>query len=180
MSDSSTLRDKSFTWPIALVSVLVPVVVLYLFYLTPPKVDAGFDLRLLPALNASFNFTTAVLLIVGRYLIKTRKQIRLHRNVMIAAFSFSCLFLISYLTYHTLTEPTKYGGEGAMKAVYFFVLATHIVLAAIIVPLVLFTMVRGLQERYDKHRRVARWTWPLWLYVAVTGVVVYLMLSPYY
>ena len=179
MPDPVSIKDRSFTWPIVVVSVLVPVVVLYLFYLTPPNVKPGFDLRLLPALNASFNFTTAVLLVIGRYLI-AKKQIVWHRNVMIAAFAFSCLFLISYLTYHTLTEPTRYGGEGTMKAIYFFVLATHIVLAAVIVPLVLFTMVRGLQQRYDKHRRVARWTWPLWLYVALTGVAVYLMLSPYY
>ena len=99
---------------------------------------------------------------------------------MIAAFALSCLFLLSYVTYHALTESTKYGGEGWVRSVYFFILITHIILAAIIVPLVLFTMTRGLQKRYDKHRRVAKWTWPLWLYVAVTGVIVYLMLSPYY
>jgi putative membrane protein len=171
--------SRSYNVPIYIVSVLIPVVVLYLFYLTPPQVNLGFDLRLLPALNASFNFSTAVLLLLGRYFI-AQKQIRLHRNTMIAAFVLSSLFLMSYVTYHAFTEPTRYGGTGGLKTLYFFVLATHIVLAAIIVPLVLFTMVRGLQERYDKHRRVARWTWPLWLYVAVTGVIVYLMLSPYY
>jgi putative membrane protein len=171
--------NKSYNVPIAIVSLLIPAVVLYLFYLTPPQVNLGFDLRWLPALNASFNFTTAVLLVIGRVFI-ARKEIKLHRNTMIAAFAMSCLFLLSYVTYHALTESTKYGGEGWIRSVYFFILITHIILAAIIVPLVLFTMTRGLQARYDKHRRVARWTWPLWLYVAVTGVVVYLMLSPYY
>lgn len=171
--------ERSYNLPIYVISGLVPAVVLALFYLAPPQLSLGFDLRWLPALNASFNFTTAVLLIVGRIYI-ARKDIKRHRNVMIGAFAVSCLFLISYVTYHLLTDPTRFGGEGWIRPVYFFILITHIILAAIIVPLVLFTMVRGLQDRYDKHRRVAKWTWPLWLYVTVTGVLVYLMMAPYY
>jgi len=99
---------------------------------------------------------------------------------MITAFVLSCIFLISYVVYHLFSAPTHYGGEGALKYIYFFILITHISLSAIIVPLVLFTMTRALQSRFDKHKRIARWTFPIWLYVAVTGVIVYLMLSPYY
>lgn len=171
--------QRSYNVPIYIVSALIPLVILFLFYLTPPQVNLGFDLRWLPALNASLNFTTAILLVIGRIYI-ANQEIKRHRNVMIAAFAVSCLFLLSYVTYHLLTDPTRFGGVGWIRGFYFFVLITHIILAAIIVPLVLFTMVRGLQDRFDKHRVVARWTWPLWLYVTVTGVIVYLMMSPYY
>jgi putative membrane protein len=99
---------------------------------------------------------------------------------MIGAFALSTIFLLSYVTYHTLTEPTKYGGEGLIKSIYLIVLISHIILAALILPLILLTMIRALQIRYDKHKKLAKLTWPLWLYVAITGVVVYLMLAPYY
>lgn len=173
------MKDRSINWGIAVISVAIPLVVLLLFYIKPPDLKVGFDLKILPALNASLNFSTAVLLISGFYFIKN-KRIRSHRLCMITAFCFSALFLISYVTYHALTEPTLYGGQGMIRNVYFFILITHIILAAVIVPLVLITLVRGLQEKFDRHRKIARWTFPLWLYVAVTGVVVYLMLSPYY
>ena len=179
MNTSGSIKERSFNIPIAIVSILIPLVVFYIFYLTPPQVSPGFDLRILPAINASLNFSTALLLLLGRYFIY-KKQIRLHRNTMIVAFALSSLFLISYVTYHTLTNPTSYGGAGVLRPIYFTILITHIILAALIVPMILFTMTRGLQERYDKHRAIAKWTWPLWLYVAVTGVIVYLMLSPYY
>jgi putative membrane protein len=177
MENLDNTSNKSYNLPIAIVSILIPIVVLILFYLTPPQVNLGFDLSLLPALNASLNFTTACLLILGRYF-TVNKQIRLHKNSMIAAFVFSSLFLVSYVCYHLMTEPSKYGGEYGY--VYYPLLISHIVLAAAIVPLVLFTMARALQERFDKHKLIAKWTWPLWLYVAITGVLVYLMLSPYY
>ena len=173
------MKDRSINWAIGIVSLAIPLVVLILFYLKPPSVQLGFDLKILPAFNASLNFSTAILLLSGFYFIKNKK-IRSHRLCMITAFCLSALFLISYVTYHALTEPTSYGGQGTMRTVYFFILISHIVLAAVIVPLVLITLVRGLQEKFDRHRRIARWTFPLWLYVAVTGVVVYLMLSPYY
>ena len=99
---------------------------------------------------------------------------------MLTAFALSALFLISYVIYHSLAEETHFGGEGVIRYIYFFILITHIILAAAIVPLVLITLVRGLSNKFDKHRKIARWTFPLWLYVAVTGVVVYLMLRPYY
>jgi uncharacterized membrane protein YozB (DUF420 family) len=129
----------------------------------------------LPALNAALNATCAVLLVIGWTLIK-RGRIRQHRAVMIAAVSTSALFLISYLIYHAQVGSVRFTGTGAIRTVYFTVLLTHTVLAAVIVPMVLITLSRGLSGRYDPHRRIARWTMPIWLYVSVTGVIVYLML----
>jgi uncharacterized membrane protein YozB (DUF420 family) len=129
----------------------------------------------LPALNAVLNATSAVLLTIGWVLIR-RGRWRQHRAFMIAAFCTSVLFLISYLTYHARVGSKHFAGQGAIRAVYFTILLTHTVLAATIVPLVLVTLSRGLSARYDRHRAIARWTLPLWMYVSVTGVVVYLML----
>ncbi|MBX7108373.1 MAG: DUF420 domain-containing protein [Chitinophagales bacterium] len=173
------MKERSVNWAIAIVSVTVPLLVLILFYIKPPDVRVGFDLRILPALNASLNFSTALLLITGYYFIR-HKKISSHRLCMITAFCFSALFLVFYVIYHALTEATLYGGQGMIRNIYFFILITHIVLAAAILPLILITLVRGLQEKFDRHRKIARWTFPLWLYVAISGVVVYLMLSPYY
>jgi uncharacterized membrane protein YozB (DUF420 family) len=129
----------------------------------------------LPALNATLNATAAVLLTIGWVLIRSGR-VTAHRRVMIAAFSTSVLFLISYLTYHAHAGSRHFTGRGAIRTVYFTILLTHTVLAAAIVPLVLVTLSRGLRARYERHRAIARWTLPLWLYVSVTGVVVYLML----
>ena len=165
--------------PIIAASIAVPALVFVLFYVKMPKPAVGFNLKILPAINASLNFTTALLLCLGYYFIRRRRR-KLHKYSMIAAFCLSSLFLICYVTYHALAVETHFGGTGWIRPVYFFILITHIFLAAVIVPLVLFTMTRGLQSRFDKHRRIARWTLPLWLYVAVTGVITYLLLSPYY
>jgi putative membrane protein len=99
---------------------------------------------------------------------------------MMTAFVLSSVFLISYVTYHTFTEPTRFGGEGILKVIYYFILITHIILATAVLPMVLFSLTYGLQSRFDKHRRVAKWTFPIWLYVAISGVLVYLLISPYY
>ena len=129
----------------------------------------------LPALNATLNATSAVLLTIGWILIR-RGRWRQHRAFMIAAFSTSVLFLISYLTYHAHAGSKHFTGQGTIRVVYFTILLTHTALAATIVPLVLITLSRGLSARFDRHRAIARWTLPLWMYVSVTGVVVYLML----
>jgi len=173
------MKDKSINWAIGIVSVAIPLVVFTLFYIKPPDVRVSFDLKILPAFNASLNFSTAILLITGFYFIRNKK-IRSHRLCMLSAFCLSSIFLISYVIYHTFTEPVSFGGQGLIRYFYFFILITHIVLAAVIVPLVLVTLTRALRERFDRHKKIARWTFPLWLYVAVTGVIVYLMLSPYY
>ena len=129
----------------------------------------------LPALNATLNAISTLLLVTGYVLIR-RRRITQHRAVMIAAFVTSTLFLISYLVYHAHVGSVPFKGQGPIRAIYFTILITHIVLAAAIVPLVLLTMTRGLRSQFSKHRGIARWTLPLWLYVSVTGVVVYLML----
>jgi uncharacterized membrane protein YozB (DUF420 family) len=133
----------------------------------------------LPALNAALNATAATLLVIGYRLIR-RGRINEHRRVMLAAFTASTLFLISYLVYHANVGSRPFPGQGGVRVVYFTILITHVVLAAVIVPMALITLTHALRERFDRHRRIARWTLPLWLYVSVTGVIVYLMLYQMY
>jgi putative membrane protein len=156
------------------------VLAIFVIYLTPKMEIANGALEYLPALNASINATVSVLLILGYYFIRIKKDRKWHSISMKSAFILTALFLISYVIYHTTHESTSYGGEGVIRAVYLVILLTHIVLAAAIVPLVLVTFSRALTEKFDKHKRIARITFPLWLYVSITGVVVYLMISPYY
>jgi uncharacterized membrane protein YozB (DUF420 family) len=129
----------------------------------------------LPSVNAALNATAAVLLIWGYTLIR-RKRIETHRKVMTAAFVVSCLFLVCYLVYHYQVGTVRFTGSGAIRAIYFSILGTHTVLAAMVPVLAIITLRRGLSARFDRHRRIARWTLPIWLYVSVTGVVVYVML----
>ena len=131
--------------------------------------------RDLPTLNAALNATSAILLFAGYVLIRRGRQ-EAHRRAMLAAVTCSALFLVSYLAYHAQVGSVRFQGQGWIRTVYFTILLTHTVLAAAIVPLVLVTLVRGLQRRFDKHRRIARVTFPLWAYVSVTGVVIYVML----
>lgn len=139
----------------------------------------------LPHVNAALNSISSLFLITGVFLI-LRKNVKAHRTCMIAAFSASTLFLISYLTYHSLVVyylgrgPTKFLGEGWIRPVYFFILTTHTILAAIAAPMVIVTLYRALRGRFDRHRKIARWTAPIWLYVSITGVIVYLMLYQIY
>ena len=129
----------------------------------------------LPAVNATLNAISAVLLVIGYRLIR-RRRIDAHRRVMIAAFATSTLFLICYVIYHANVGSRPFTGQGPIRRVYFAVLISHIVLAATVPPLALITLIRGLRARYDSHARLARWTLPIWLYVSVTGVIVYVML----
>ena len=133
----------------------------------------------LPALNATLNGTSAVLLMTGYVLIR-RGNARLHQRCMLAALASSALFLSSYVIYHANTGSRPFQGEGLARTVYLIILATHVVLAAVILPFALTTATRGLRAQYDRHVRIARWTLPLWLYVSVTGVVIYLMLYQLY
>jgi putative membrane protein len=129
----------------------------------------------LPSLNAALNTLSAVFLFAGFIFIKTQRR-DAHRRCMLGALACSTLFLISYLTYHYQVGSVPFKGQGWIRPVYFSILLTHTILAAAVVPLALITLVRALRERFDAHRRIARWTFPIWLYVSVTGVVVYLML----
>lgn len=173
---------KNFTPLIAVVSVLIPVVVAALFFLPAPEnISTGWRsiLNHLPLTNAIINGTATVVLVLGLIAIKN-KRISLHKRLMSLAIFLSILFLVSYVSFHLTSESTKYGGEGIMRGIYFFILITHILISIAIVPLVLITYVRALAERFDKHKKIARVTLPLWLYVTVTGVLVYIMISPYY
>jgi uncharacterized membrane protein YozB (DUF420 family) len=132
-------------------------------------------ISILPTINAFLNATSAVLLVWG-YLLIRRKRIDTHRKVMQTAFATSCLFLVCYLVYHAQVGSVRFQGAGAIRTIYLGILATHTVLAAAVPFLAIITLRRGLAGKYDRHRRIARWTLPVWLYVSVTGVVVYLML----
>ena len=133
----------------------------------------------LPAVNATLNGISAILLVIGYALIRQRR-IAQHRRVMISAFATSTLFLICYVIYHANVGSKPFTGQGTVRSVYFFILITHIVLAALVPPMALVTLIRGLRARYDKHAKLARWTLPIWLYVSVTGVIVYVMLYQMY
>ncbi|MGH9160862.1 MAG: DUF420 domain-containing protein [Vicinamibacteraceae bacterium] len=134
-----------------------------------------FDVTLLPTVNATLNAAAACFLLAGFYFIR-HKNIARHRACMVAAFATSVLFLISYLVYHAQVGSKSFAGEGWVRTVYLGILLTHTVLAAAVPPLAVITLSRALSRRFDRHRRIARWTLPIWLYVSVTGVVVYLML----
>ena len=132
-----------------------------------------------PVINASLNGASTVLLLIGRWLI-SRQRIAQHRLVMLTALATSTAFLISYVYYHIHVGSVRFQGTGWMRPVYFTILISHVVLAIVIVPMVIVTLARALRERYDKHRAIARWTFPLWLYVSVTGVLVYFMLYKWF
>ena len=133
------------------------------------------DYSIFPAINATLNGSSAVLLVSARTMIK-RGRMAVHRALMLAAVGTSTLFLISYLYYHAHVGNVHFQGHGWSRPVYFSILISHTILATVIVPLVIITLSRGLRQRFDRHRAIARWTYPIWLYVSVTGVVIYVML----
>jgi putative membrane protein len=133
------------------------------------------DYTTLPAVNAALNATSTLFLVVGWLFIR-RRDMRRHRFCMLTAFAASGLFLLSYVVYHANVGSVPFGGEGVVRVVYFAILITHVILAATILPLALVTLSRALARRFDRHRAIARWTLPIWLYVSVTGVVIYVML----
>ncbi len=179
MNNSSATEKKYNIW-IIILSIVIPLVVAALFMVNLKTL--GFDvqpLSFLPPIYASINGLTAILLIIALWAIKNKK-VQLHQRLMQLAIVCSVIFLMMYVAYHMTSESTKYGGEGFIRYVYFFILITHILLSIIVIPFVLITYVRALAERFDKHRKIARITFPIWLYVAITGVLVYIMISPYY
>ncbi|MBN8783433.1 MAG: DUF420 domain-containing protein [Terrimonas ferruginea] len=142
-------------------------------------VDLGFDVHIFAAINAVINTCVSLLLLAALMAVKGKRYL-VHKRLMLAAMVLSILFLLSYVTHHLLAGNTEYGGEGIGKTIYYIILFTHIPLAGLILPFILFTAYRGLTGEWVNHRKLARITWPIWFYVAVTGVVVYLMISPYY
>lgn len=173
MADAEKLKYKPL---ITIVSIVVPLVVAILFGVRIPNVE---PLRMLPPIYATINGITAVLLVTALWAIKN-KRIALHEGLMKVSIFLSLLFLVMYVAYHMTSDSTPYGGEGAIRYVYFFILITHIVLSIGIIPMVLITYVRAISKHFGAHKKIARITFPIWLYIAVTGVIVYLMISPYY
>jgi putative membrane protein len=160
---------------IVVLSIAIPLVVVILFGV---KIDVELPV-FLPPIYATINAITSLLLIVAVWAVKNKK-IKLHENLMKTAIAFSILFLVLYVAYHMTSESTKFGGEGMLKIVYFFILISHIFLSIAVIPFVLITYVRAITNNIELHKKIAKITFPLWLYVAVSGVVVYLMISPYY
>lgn len=175
----SKAGKKSYTGIIAVLSLVLIAIIAALFFMPGYSGEVAFDVTILPLLNALFNCFTFTVLLLALYAIKKR-NINLHRNFIFAAFVSTTLFLVSYVTYHFLTEPTPFGGSPAMKGIYFFILITHILLAIVNVPLALLALVSGLGRQNARHRKLVRWTMPVWLYVSATGVLVYVLISPYY
>lgn len=170
-------KYKGIIWTL---SIVIPLAVALLFGVNLPKL--GYDvqpLSILPPIYASINGLTAILLFVAVAAIK-RGNAKLHERLIKLCMICSSLFLLMYVAYHMTSVSTSFGGEGAIRYVYYFILITHILLSIIIIPFVLFTFVRGITGAYERHKKLARITYPMWMYVAVTGVIVYLMISPYY
>lgn len=175
----NSVEQKYNKW-IVLLSIFIPVAVAILFKVKLKDFGVQVEpLRFLPPIYASINGLTAVLLVWAVVAIKKGNK-KLHENLMKTAIGCSLAFLVMYIAYHMTTDSTSYGGQGVLRYVYFFILLSHILLSIAVIPLVLITYVRALAERFDKHKKIAKITFPLWLYVAVTGVIVYLMIAPYY
>lgn len=187
------IQQKNFTKAIIIVSIAIPAAVAFLILVPQAKLNFGFNTRTLPLFHAILNSSTAILLLASLYFIR-HGQVRAHKRANWTAIVLSTIFLVSYVIYHASNPSTRFGDlnhdgllsdaekqqAGSLRYVYYVILSSHIILSAVIIPFVLFTLQRAYQEKFDKHRRLARITWPLWLYVAVTGVVVYVMISPYY
>lgn len=175
-----TLEEKKYNKWIVILSVTIPVVVAILFGVNLRKL--GYDvqpLSFLPPIYAAINGLTAILLVWAVAAIK-RGNKALHERLIKLCIACSVAFLAMYVAYHMTSDSTPYGGEGAMRYIYFVILISHILLSIIIIPFVLVTFVRGIAGSYERHKKLARITYPMWLYVAVTGVIVYFMISPYY
>ncbi|OGS70064.1 MAG: hypothetical protein A3F91_12845 [Flavobacteria bacterium RIFCSPLOWO2_12_FULL_35_11] len=170
----ATASKKYNTW-IVILSIAIPLVVAILFRI---KIDIQLPV-FLPPIYATLNAFTAVLLMVAFWAVKNKK-ITLHEKLMKTAIIFSVLFLVLYVAYHMTSDSTKFGGEGTIKTIYFVILITHILLSVAVIPFVLITYVRAITNQVALHKKIARFTFPLWLYVAISGVVVYVMISPYY
>jgi len=165
-----------WVWGLSVVVVLLVVLLMSTGQLLAVE---GIDVSGLPRFHAFLNGTCALLLVAGVLFVRQGK-VGPHRTAMVGAFTLSTIFLLSYVVYHSQAPSVPFGGEGWIRPVYFFILLTHIALAPVILPLALYTVLRAFRAEYGRHRRVARWTFPFWLYVAVTGVLVYAFMAPYY
>lgn len=176
MSQEISEKSKKYNKWIWVLSILIPIVVAVLFSVRIPGVER---IAFLPPIYASINAITAIILILAVFQIKKGNR-ETHEQLMKTAVALSALFLVLYVIYHMTSDSTKFGGEGIIKSVYYIILISHILLSIIIIPFVLITFVRGITSDFEKHKNIAKITFPLWLYVAISGVIVYLMISPYY
>lgn len=167
---------KKYSKLITAVSILIPVLVAVLFSVRLPNVP---PLDFLPPIYASINALTALILVLA-YVAIRQKKIKLHESFMKIAIALSSMFLVMYVAYHMTSDPTPFGGEGNLKYIYYFILISHIILSIGIIPMVLITYVRAISKRFEDHKKISVITFPIWLYIAITGVVIYLMISPYY
>ena len=173
MSKPEELKYKKIIW---VLSIVIPVAVALLFLVRIPNVE---PLNFLPPIYASINGVTALLLIIAYWAVKNKKLI-LHERIMKISIFLSVVFLVMYVAYHMTSEPTPFGGSGNIKYLYYFILISHILFSIFIIPMVLITYVRAITKMFDKHKKIGKITFPIWLYIAVTGVIVYLMIYPYY
>ena len=193
------MNQKKYNKLITAVSVLIPLVVALLLFLKWDADKLVFDLRApnsepitlienlpvakplksLPPIYSSTNAVTALLLVFAYTAIR-RKKVKLHESLMKVSIALSLSFLVMYIAYHITTDPTPFGGSGMIKYTYYFILISHILFSIILIPLVLISYVRAFQKAFPSHKKIARITFPIWLYVTVTGVIVYLMIAPYY
>jgi putative membrane protein len=178
LSPAIQKNDKQAKWLIGIFSFVVFAVVVLLGRVKL-DVEVGFDIHIFAAINAVINTIIAIFLVAALVAVKKKKYL-LHKQLMMASLVLSIIFLVSYIAHHLLAGDTKFGGEGAIRVFYYFILITHVILAAVILPFILFTAYRALTGEYSIHRKLAKITWPLWFYVALTGPLVYLMISPYY
>lgn len=172
---TQTLDDKKYNKLIVALSVVIPVVVAILFGV---KLDMELPI-FLPPIYATINAATAMVLVLAFIAIRN-KNIKLHERLMKFAILLSLIFLVMYVLYHMTSDSTAFGGEGILRYFYYFILITHILLSIVVIPFVLITYVRAITNNFERHKKIARITFPLWLYVAITGVLVYIMISPYY
>lgn len=175
-SSENILDDKKYNKLIVVLSVAIPIIVAILFGVKIPNVE---PLSFLPPIYATINGITAVILVIAFIAIKN-KNVVLHKNLMTTAIGCSVVFLMLYMAYHMTSDSTKFGGDGTIKFIYYIILITHILLSIIVIPFVLITYVRAITNNIEKHKKIAKITFPLWLYVAISGVIVYIMISPYY
>lgn len=175
MSQNLQAEQKYNKW-IVVLSVVIPIVVAVLFGVKIPNVE---PLMFLPPIYASTNALTAFVLVAAFWAITNGKR-KLHKNLMKTAILLSVAFLAMYVAYHMTSDSTKYGGEGFMKYVYYVILILHIIMSIVVIPFVLITYVRAITNNIERHKKIARITFPIWLFVAVSGVVVFIMISPYY
>ena len=173
-------KDKLYLSLIGVLSVVIPVVVAALMFIPDPFKFTDYDFSFLSHLNAVLNSSTALCLLVGFIAIKKSKNESIHKFCMYVAFVLSSLFLISYVVYHSQVEHTLFLGEGSVKYIYYFILASHIILSVFVIPLVLTSIYFAITRRVERHKKIVKFTFPIWFYVACTGVIVYLMIRPYY